>query len=1390
MHVEEQFSATSTNQSSSPIQPRELHSIKARHLSLTSKSHLQLNHRRSSSTSPADLLVRLSTPTSTPVSTRARTRQYSESCRHLQIQEPGLFAVLDKDVYDISYQQLQDLHHVPTATEGLIHYSLPQESDNLNRILKYMETEKPLHLVLHGPTARVLVIPKSRYVKKNRPGIAEITMVNNSRLILQPELSSISLISVWVNPTKTGTPCTLSMSPSIASTGPKPATNPHQTDHAPPTPSLTVDQLQLPPLNVPDTTSSSLVETSVQITIDPPEEDKAPPEQEETQNNTITPPVADTSKESTDPKTPPPNSNNSISLTPPLNAPNANSLVETSAQITIDPPEEDKAPPDEIEISTSVMVKPNAINEPNQQTRHSLRSLCFDETILNLGKSMLITCLETEKIDFNASETVPCMRSKLMKHYNEDPSNLQDPTLDIVVEGMKLTTTHWELTRMGDTADLSNLNNKEIKTRLSHLLKGLPNPTTTWDQTKMNNSDPGDKDHHKLVDELLNPSAQEPQSSHKRFFSMSQETISSAFQSMGEGGLKKCIRAESLGTLNKNSKTSMRDSLIKSLTVENKHPTNDTLMTIITSLTKPFIIAELKNLDLDSSGTKPVTKDRLIDALVAKKPMLTSPQQKLVDQTTGLVDLKWNELVEPQMFSVIKFYTSPPWHESQGPDDLQQRLLASQRFKSGISSGTNPLTGLCSTYFMFAADSPWEVIAASNVATNRMVTDDKERNNSDKKTKQHTEGDTITKPVEKKKEGREGTKEAGAETKDIKAQEITSEDPQRNTITKSMEKENTKETKTEQKPLPGSEYTNSEEYNTCLRTQHSVIEDAIVKLQHETNSHDATLNLLLEDTETKKKKQTAPISETRLQALENRIVASETLCLTLSKEVKDLKEQLRLNHEVSETPCLTLSKEVKDLKEQLRLNHEDNNRRCEILDDGFRDRLDGIKLLITHFHPSKTKSQQSLLPNDLGAQPAKPPLTVEKEIQSDMSKISAKEKVTLGHAIDVSNKPPHTVTRRIQTDMSEISAEDKKTLGHSDKVGPSHSVTRRIQADMSVISAEDKNTLGYVDKMGQSSITWPPMNNSLSTTETPSTQPKTPNAMTALLPLPTPATHAQREGIVETWPPLNKSLPTTGTSLTQLQPKTPNINTALLPIPTPASYTQKGTNAESRTRRNTNTEWKRSSTSLSQPPDNESSRNTAGRSPNPQAGDHKCLILHDKHHQKILPVTRQGFLLESHNAGCLKSLKSYKLEDLIQKHKPGSVFVHLGLEDLQKHKDPEDLASDFKELMDYILVETQVKLCISSILKTKSPRLNDSIASVNRSIFSYSNKLRRESQAARERIFTFNNANVDKEILLSNDGISLNDYGTTKLAARLTHCLNKIQRANQKSSTISRQHNG
>ena len=236
--------------------------------------------------------------------------------------------------------------------------------------------------------------------------------------------------------------------------------------------------------------------------------------------------------------------------------------------------------------------------------------------------------------------------------------------------------------------------------------------------------------------------------------------------------------------------------------------------------------------------------------------------------------------------------------------------------------------------------------------------------------------------------------------------------------------------------------------------------------------------------------------------------------------------------------------------------------------------------------------------------------------------------------------------------------------------------------------------------------------------------------------------------------------------------------------------TQKGTNAESRTRRNTNTEWKRSSTSLSQPPDNESSRNTAGRSPNPQAGDHKCLILHDKHHQKILPVTRQGFLLESHNAGCLKSLKSYKLEDLIQKHKPGSVFVHLGLEDLQKHKDPEDLASDFKELMDYILVETQVKLCISSILKTKSPRLNDSIASVNRSIFSYSNKLRRESQAARERIFTFNNANVDKEILLSNDGISLNDYGTTKLAARLTHCLNKIQRANQKSSTISRQHNG
>ena len=218
LHVEEQFSAISINQSPSL---RELHKTKSRHLSLTPNSHLQLNHRRSSSTSSADLLVRLSTPTGTPVSTR--TRQSSESCRHLQIQKTGLFAVLDEDFHDISYQQ--DLCHKPTEGQGLIHYSLPQETDNLNRILKYMETDQPLHLFLQGPTARVLVIPKSRFVKKNRPVAAEITMVNNSRLTLHPDLSSISLISVWVNPSNKGTPCTLLMSPSTACIGPDLATN-------------------------------------------------------------------------------------------------------------------------------------------------------------------------------------------------------------------------------------------------------------------------------------------------------------------------------------------------------------------------------------------------------------------------------------------------------------------------------------------------------------------------------------------------------------------------------------------------------------------------------------------------------------------------------------------------------------------------------------------------------------------------------------------------------------------------------------------------------------------------------------------------------------------------------------------------------------------------------------------------------------------------------------------------------------------------------------------------------------------------------------------------------------------------------------------------------------
>ena len=176
----------------------------------------------------------------------------------------------------------------------------------------------------------------------------------------------------------------------------------------------------------------------------------------------------------------------------------------------------------------------------------------------------------------------------------------------------------------------------------------------------------------------------------------------------------------------------------------------------------------------------------------------------------------------------------------------------------------------------------------------------------------------------------------------------------------------------------------------------------------------------------------------------------------------------------------------------------------------------------------------------------------------------------------------------------------------------------------------------------------------------------------------------------------------------------------------------------------------------------------------PINGDRKCLVIHDDHHKSLFPINRHGLQIVSHNAGSLKSLSPNKLDDLINKHRPESLFLHLGINDIQRlNRHPDAIVDDLEDIMNHILHETTIQLCVSTILRTNNPDLNKKIEYVNRWIFQISNKLRRESRGASERIFTRDNSAIDKAILLQKDGISLNDYGTIKLSIRLISGLNK-----------------
>ena len=129
------------------------------------------------------------------------------------------------------------------------------------------------------------------------------------------------------------------------------------------------------------------------------------------------------------------------------------------------------------------LVKTLMNHRPQQRPRHSLNASSFNEAILNLGRSHLVSCLSTEGIEHGKKDSVPSLRSKLAGHFAKSPFMLKNLTLDLITEGMVLTTARRELANMGVTEEITNA--KDVKTRLCNILKGIPDPALSADQSNL-----------------------------------------------------------------------------------------------------------------------------------------------------------------------------------------------------------------------------------------------------------------------------------------------------------------------------------------------------------------------------------------------------------------------------------------------------------------------------------------------------------------------------------------------------------------------------------------------------------------------------------------------------------------------------------------------------------------------------------------------------------------------------------------------------------------------------------------------------------------------------------------------------------------------------------------
>ena len=177
----------------------------------------------------------------------------------------------------------------------------------------------------------------------------------------------------------------------------------------------------------------------------------------------------------------------------------------------------------------------------------------------------------------------------------------------------------------------------------------------------------------------------------------------------------------------------------------------------------------------------------------------------------------------------------------------------------------------------------------------------------------------------------------------------------------------------------------------------------------------------------------------------------------------------------------------------------------------------------------------------------------------------------------------------------------------------------------------------------------------------------------------------------------------------------------------------------------------------------------------------KCLLVHDStlagFDANKFPRT---FDVTLYPAGSCNSLnKDKRFEDRLRALSPECIFIHLGTQDILGQRTPKRIAESFKELIWYLLENTEAQLCFSLIIPTKNGNsLNTRIREFNELLTKLISDARAAKDVHKSCLFSYSNNSVEHHNIF-NQGIHeirLTEIGKRIMWSRLSDGFNKALR--------------